>query len=155
MVRGPLDRHAARDPREQCRSTPATGELGDGRRLDYDALVISTGAAPRSLPQLEGYANCRPLRTIDDARRLRQTLVPGVRLVVIGAGFIGQEVAATTTRVGAEVTIVEAQRLPLAGPLGEEVGRWIVGAARATTASGCCLDSRLTAARGKWLASRS
>jgi NADPH-dependent 2,4-dienoyl-CoA reductase/sulfur reductase-like enzyme len=122
-------------------------ELEDGRRLDYDALMISTGAAPRSLPELEGYANCRPLRTIDDARRLRQTLAPGARLVIIGAGFIGQEVAATATRAGAEVTVVEAQRLPLSGPLGEEVGRWVVGL-HSDHGVRMLLDSRLAVTRG-------
>jgi NADPH-dependent 2,4-dienoyl-CoA reductase/sulfur reductase-like enzyme len=121
--------------------------LADGRWLEYDALLIATGAAARSLPQLAGYANCRPLRTIDDARRLRQALAPGLKLAIIGAGFIGQEVAATASAAGAEVTVVEAQPLPLAGPFGEAVGRWVVDL---HTGQGVrmLLDSRLAGARG-------
>lgn len=101
-------------------------ELADGRSVPYESLLIATGAAPRMLPQLAHHANAQTLRTIDDARRLRCELRPGARLVIIGAGFIGQEVAATAVAAGAEVTIIEALPLPLAGALGDAVGRWIV-----------------------------
>ena len=100
--------------------------LDDGSRLDYDELVIATGAAPRMLPALERFENAFPLRTLADAGRLREALAGGSHLVVVGAGFIGQEVAATARRQGVEVTIVEALDVPLAGILGERVGRWIV-----------------------------
>ena len=64
------------------------------------------------------------LRSLADARRLRAALAPGSHVVVVGAGFIGQEVASTARRLGAEVTIVEAAEAPLAGVLGLELGRW-------------------------------
>ena len=64
------------------------------------------------------------LRSLADARRLRAALAPGSHVVVVGAGFIGQEVASTARRLGAEVTIVEAAEAPLAGVLGVELGRW-------------------------------
>ncbi len=101
-------------------------ELADGRRLDYEDLVIATGAAPRSLPQLQGFENAISLRGLDDTRRLRAELVPGSHLVIVGAGFIGQEVAATALGLGVQVTVVEALELPLGGLLGEDVGRWLV-----------------------------
>lgn len=101
-------------------------DLDDGTALGYDDLLIATGAAPRSLPMLAGYKNAFPLRTLADARRLSGELRAGSRLAVVGAGFIGQEVAATARAEGVEVTIVEALDLPLAGLLGADVGRWIV-----------------------------
>lgn len=97
-------------------------ELDDGTELFYDDLVVATGAGARRLPPLEGYTNVHYLRTLADARRLRQELRQGARLAVVGAGFIGQEVASTARAAGAEVTIVEAMSAPLAGILGEEVG---------------------------------
>ena len=100
-----------------------TVELCDGRTLRYDKVLIATGSKARRLPSLEGYANVHYLRTIDDSRRLRDEVSRGTRLVIVGAGFIGQEVAATARRAGAEVTIVEALPAPLAGVLGEDVGR--------------------------------
>jgi len=101
-------------------------ELDDGNSLDYDELLIATGAAPRRLPMLAGYENAFSLRTLADAGRLREELRPGSHLAIVGAGFIGQEVAATARKQGVEVTIIEALDLPLAGILGVTVGRWIV-----------------------------
>jgi NADPH-dependent 2,4-dienoyl-CoA reductase/sulfur reductase-like enzyme len=100
-------------------------ELGSGRALQYGELLIATGAAPRSLPALDAFTNAHPLRTLDDARRLRAELVPGARLAIIGAGFIGQEVAATALAAGAEVTVIEALPLPMARLLGDRIGRWL------------------------------
>ena len=99
-------------------------ELDDGLELSFEDLLIATGSAARRLPALEGYSNVHSLRTLADARRLRAELRPGARLAIVGAGFIGQEVAATARKAGAEVTIVEALPAPLAHILGEEVGRW-------------------------------
>ena len=71
------------------------------------------------------------LRTLDDARALRDVLASRVRLAVIGAGFIGLEVAATARRLGVEVTIVEAATCPLAGVLGAQLGGWFARLHRA------------------------
>ena len=82
--------------------------LADGDTLLYDHLVLATGAANRALPNTEHLRGVLDLRTIADARELRQSLSPGLKLVVIGGGFIGMEVAAAARERGADVTVVEA-----------------------------------------------
>ncbi|MGW6790478.1 NAD(P)/FAD-dependent oxidoreductase [Streptomyces chartreusis] len=99
-----------------------TLRLADGRQVRADGFVIATGAAARTLPGSEGLAGVHTLRTLDDARALRDELALGGRLVVIGGGFIGAEVASTARALGLEVTVVEAAPAPLAGPLGEAMG---------------------------------
>lgn len=96
--------------------------LDTGERLAGDGVVVATGAKARQLPGPR-LAGTHTLRTLDDALELRAALRPGARLVVIGAGFIGAEVASTARRLGVEVTVVEAAPVPLAGPLGEEMGK--------------------------------
>ena len=98
--------------------------LEDGRELDYEHLVVATGARPRLLPAFAGHENVSTLRTFEDAQRLRALLAARARLLIVGAGFIGQEVAAAARAAGTEVTIVEAERLPLVGLLGELIGGW-------------------------------
>lgn len=98
--------------------------LSDGNSLRYDRLLIATGSRPRELPLLAGYENVWSLRTLDDCRALREVIGSGRRLVVVGGGFIGLEVAATARGLGAEVTIIEAAAAPLAAVLGPELGRW-------------------------------
>ncbi|XVX20132.1 NAD(P)/FAD-dependent oxidoreductase [Actinomycetota bacterium] len=97
--------------------------LHGGRRVEADHLLIATGARARQLPlggvELEGV---HTLRTLDDAIALKEAIVPGVRLVVLGAGFIGAEVAATAKKLGADVTVLEVAAVPLAGPLGVTMG---------------------------------
>ncbi|MGW5421788.1 NAD(P)/FAD-dependent oxidoreductase [Streptomyces sp. NPDC003943] len=96
--------------------------LADGRAVRADGIVIATGAAARVLPGSEGLAGVHTLRTLDDARALRDELARGGRLVVIGGGFIGAEVASTAYALGLDVTVIEAAPTPLAGPLGETMG---------------------------------
>ena len=98
--------------------------LSDGSTIRYGRLLIATGSRPRSLPLLDGYENVTTLRTIDDCWLLGEVLRTRPRLAVIGAGFIGQEVAATARRLGCEVTMIEAAPSPLAGILGVELGTW-------------------------------
>jgi NADPH-dependent 2,4-dienoyl-CoA reductase/sulfur reductase-like enzyme len=98
--------------------------LADGRELRYDRLLIATGSRPRRLALLDGFANVHTLRTLDDARALRTAIVDGGRVVVVGAGLIGQEVAAAAARAGVQATIVEAAAAPLQALLGTEVGSW-------------------------------
>ncbi|MCO1582364.1 FAD-dependent oxidoreductase [Crossiella sp. SN42] len=103
-------------------------ELADGRRLRCDGAVIATGATPRSLPGAEFLAGVHVLRTLDDAVALRADLVEGSpRVVVVGAGFIGAEVAASCAALGLHVTIVEAASLPLAPVLGQEMAAHCLG----------------------------
>lgn len=98
--------------------------LAGGEPLPYRKLLIASGGEARRLPFLEGFENVHYLRNLADARRLRAELARGARLAIVGAGFIGQEVAATALGLGAEVTIVEAMEVPLAPILGAELGRW-------------------------------
>ncbi|MGW2342695.1 NAD(P)/FAD-dependent oxidoreductase [Streptomyces sp. NPDC001661] len=98
--------------------------LGNGRRIETDGVVVATGSTARRLPGTDGLAGVHTLRTLDDARSLRTELVSGVpRMVVIGAGFIGAEVAATAHHLGLDVTVVEALDTPLERQLGAEMGR--------------------------------
>ncbi|MDT2004343.1 pyridine nucleotide-disulfide oxidoreductase [Rhodococcus opacus] len=98
-------------------------ELSDGRRISADAVLFATGGRPRTMP-VTGSAPERVhyLRTIDDAERLADQLRPGARLVLIGGGFVGLEIAATARTLGAEVTVLEADPVPLARILGPEMG---------------------------------
>jgi NADPH-dependent 2,4-dienoyl-CoA reductase/sulfur reductase-like enzyme len=98
--------------------TERTVALADGREVPYDGLIVATGVRPRRLPG----AGAHVLRTLEDARRLRDRLVPGRRLVVVGAGFLGAEAAAVAWRVGARVTLLEPAPVPLAHAVGTEVG---------------------------------
>lgn len=101
--------------------------LADGREVRVDGLVIATGAAARRLPGSDGLAGVHVLRTLDDARVLRDELARGGRLVVIGGGFIGAEVASTAYALGLDVTVVEVAPTPLAGPLGATMGGIVSG----------------------------
>jgi 3-phenylpropionate/trans-cinnamate dioxygenase ferredoxin reductase subunit len=105
-----------------CRERAVT--LADGHELRYDRLLIATGSRPRRLTLLDGFANVHTLRTRDDAHALRAALADGGRLVIVGAGFIGQEVAAAAARAGVHATIVEAAAAPLQALLGADVGAW-------------------------------
>ncbi|RFU41328.1 NAD(P)/FAD-dependent oxidoreductase [Actinomadura logoneensis] len=87
--------------------------------LDFDGLVIATGATPVRMP---GDGPQHVIRTLDDALEVREGLVPGARVVIVGAGWIGAEVATTAARNGCAVTVVEAADAPLAGALGAELG---------------------------------
>jgi NADPH-dependent 2,4-dienoyl-CoA reductase/sulfur reductase-like enzyme len=91
----------------------------DRGEYPFDVLVVATGASPAGLP---GSGRQRFLRTVDDALELRAALRPGTRLAVVGAGWIGAELATSAARRGCRVTVVEAAPVPVAGALGIEVG---------------------------------
>ena len=108
---------------------PATGLDTDGRvvvvgdqMVPYDAVVLATGASARELPGARDLAGVHTLRTVDDAVAIRQALDSGARTVVIGAGFIGSEVAAATRRRGLDVVVVEAAATPLVRAVGARMG---------------------------------
>ncbi|TML91636.1 MAG: NAD(P)/FAD-dependent oxidoreductase [Actinobacteria bacterium] len=96
--------------------------LDDGERVAFDGLVIATGCRPRLLPGTPDIAGIHVLRTLDDALAIRAALDAAARVVVIGAGFIGSEVAATCRMSGLDVTLLEALPVPLARALGDEMG---------------------------------
>jgi 3-phenylpropionate/trans-cinnamate dioxygenase ferredoxin reductase subunit len=98
-------------------------ELGDGTRLRYDALVVATGVRPRRLPGQPDHPGWHVLRTLEDCRRLRNSISRSHSLLVVGAGFIGAEVAATARTAGLEVTMLEALPTPFARVLGEQMGQ--------------------------------
>jgi NADPH-dependent 2,4-dienoyl-CoA reductase/sulfur reductase-like enzyme len=98
-------------------------QLADGRSLSYDGLVIATGAAPRHIPDTAHLPGVHALRTLDDAIAVRDALDAGAtRVLVVGAGFIGAEVAASCRARGVDVTMVEPLPAPLARVLGPEMG---------------------------------
>ena len=106
-----------------CESRRLT--LAGGEQLGYDDLVIATGARPKAIAALDGLAGVHQLRTAQDARALRAELTPGARVGIVGAGFIGLEIAAVATEIGCRVTVIEATAAPLAMVLGTELGGWV------------------------------
>lgn len=102
-------------------------ELDDGERLRFDGLLIATGCTPRVLPGTPPLAGIHTLRTLDDCLTIRAELERGPRVAVVGAGFIGAEVAATCRQRGLEVTVIEALPVPLGRVLGEDMGQVCAG----------------------------
>jgi 3-phenylpropionate/trans-cinnamate dioxygenase ferredoxin reductase subunit len=100
-----------------------TVELPDNTRVEYDKLLLATGSRSRRLP-IPGSdaAGVHYLRTFQDATALNSALVEGSSLAVVGAGWIGLEVAASARQRDVNVTVVETAKLPLVGAVGEEVG---------------------------------
>jgi 3-phenylpropionate/trans-cinnamate dioxygenase ferredoxin reductase subunit len=101
-------------------------ELASGATLGYDHLVLATGARPRR-PSWPGMAleGVHLLRTVEDARRIRACLQPGARVVIVGAGFIGLEVAATARAAGLAVTVIEFAERPLQRALSAPTATWL------------------------------
>jgi NADPH-dependent 2,4-dienoyl-CoA reductase/sulfur reductase-like enzyme len=99
-----------------------TVTLDDGEPLAYDGLVIATGAIPRWLPGSRELAGVHVLRTLDECLALRAELETASRLCVVGAGFIGAEVAASDRVRGVDVTVLEALPAPLARAFPAELG---------------------------------
>ncbi|MDT7644036.1 MAG: 3-phenylpropionate/trans-cinnamate dioxygenase ferredoxin reductase component [Pseudonocardiales bacterium] len=106
-------------------------ELADGQRLSFDAVLLATGARPRTLAvpgaRLEGVL---ALRDAADAWELSDRLAEGGPLVVVGAGFIGLELASAARTAGVGVTVVEKTAAPLAGTLGSRLSEWLLGVHR-------------------------
>lgn len=96
-----------------------TATTGRGEELAWDALVLATGATPRMLP---GWEHAHVLRTLADAQRLSARLRPGARVAVVGAGFVGTEVASTALALGCSVSLLDVAAVPLERVLGAEVG---------------------------------
>jgi 3-phenylpropionate/trans-cinnamate dioxygenase ferredoxin reductase subunit len=105
----------------RVRAAESAVDLGDGSQVHADKVLIATGGAARKLPGVRG-DRVHYLRTLDDANRLREFIRPGTRLIVIGAGFIGSEVAATAHAKGADVTVIDTLDAPMQRVLGRELG---------------------------------
>jgi 3-phenylpropionate/trans-cinnamate dioxygenase ferredoxin reductase component len=101
--------------------------LGNGERIEYDALLLAMGGRARTLPGQDAVPGLFVLRTIDDALAIRERIGAGRRLLIVGAGFVGAELAASATALGTEVTVLEAAGVPLGRglppALGEIYGR--------------------------------
>ncbi|RJQ77787.1 NAD(P)/FAD-dependent oxidoreductase [Pseudonocardiaceae bacterium YIM PH 21723] len=94
--------------------------LRDGSTVEYAKLLLATGSAPRQLP---GATGVRYLRTVDDSAQLRELLDSARRIVIIGAGWVGLEVAAAARAKDVAVTVIESAELPLLRVLGPEVAQ--------------------------------
>lgn len=98
-----------------------TVRTASGSTLSADAVVVATGLEARTLPGQEGLRGVHVLRTLDDAVALRRDLLAGSRIVVVGNGVLGAEIAATARRLGRDVTLVGPQRAPMADQIGPRV----------------------------------
>ena len=99
-----------------------TVTLQNGATLGYDELVIATGLVPKRIRSFPDLAGIHVLRSFDESMKLREEAAAARRAVVVGAGFIGCEVAASLRGLGVEVVMVEPQPEPLASVLGEQIG---------------------------------
>jgi len=104
--------------------------LSDGEQVRYEHLLIATGSAARTLPMLNRYSNVSALRTLEDALQLDDVLRRGGSIAIIGAGFIGGEVAVAARKAGVRATIIETEAAPLARVLGRDLGNWFAGVHR-------------------------
>jgi 3-phenylpropionate/trans-cinnamate dioxygenase ferredoxin reductase subunit len=108
-----------------------TVTLADGSVIGYDELVITTGLVPRRIPSFPDLEGIRVLRSFDESMALRTHASAAKRAVVVGAGFIGCEVAASLRSLGVDVVLVEPQPQPLAAVLGEQIGELVTRLHRA------------------------
>ena len=107
-------------------------DLTDGNSLEFGGLIIATGATPRRLPEQGRHQHVHVLRTLDDALGIRQQIAEGgKRVIVIGAGFIGLEVAAIARQLDNEVIVLEGGSAPLIRGLGADMGAAIADIHRA------------------------
>ncbi len=101
--------------------------LADGGEVFYDRLILATGSRPRRWPGAGGeLGGVHVLRTIEDSLELRAAFDRGPRVAIVGAGFIGCEVAQTARKAGLEVTLIDIAATPML-PLGPELGAWCAG----------------------------
>jgi 3-phenylpropionate/trans-cinnamate dioxygenase ferredoxin reductase subunit len=102
-----------------------------GDEVAFDVLVLGLGGTPRTLPDMPAASNVLTLRSLRDSQAVRQALAGSKRMLTIGAGFIGAEVAASARQLGKEVLMVESAPVPLSHALGREVGEIYAGIHRA------------------------
>jgi len=103
--------------------TERTVTTEDGRTEKFDVLVLSPGGTPRRLPGVPDAENLFTLRSLRDSGAIKQALAASSRVLLVGAGFIGAEVAASAKNIGKDVLIIEAAPVPLERALGTDVGK--------------------------------
>ena len=108
-----------------------TVTLADGGVLEYDELVIATGLVPKTIPSFPDLEGIRVLRSFDESLAIRKQAGSARHAVIVGAGFIGCEVAASLRGLGVDVVLVEPQPSPLASVLGEQIGSLVARLHRA------------------------
>ena len=108
-----------------------TVTLSDGSELGYDELIIATGLVPKRIPSFPNIEGIHVLRSFDESLALREQAASARNAVVVGAGFIGCEVAASLRGLGVDVVLVEPQPSPLASVLGEQIGALVARLHRA------------------------
>jgi len=123
-------------------------ELSDGQQLDYDGMVIATGASARELPGASAMPGLHTLRSLEDALAIRAAMEKTPRVAVVGAGFIGAEVAASCRQRGLEVHMIEGLPSPMARVLNKEVGD-VCSAAHRDQGVDLRFDVSVTALEGK------
>ncbi len=101
-----------------------TVTLDNGEELPFGALLLATGADPKT-PPIPGIENAVTLRTVEDARGLKDAIQPGTRVVTVGGGWIGLEVAASVTALGGKAVVLEAAAQPLLNVLGPELAEHV------------------------------
>lgn len=105
-----------------CDLAARTVTLDDGSVVSFSGLVVASGIRPRRLPIPGPTTGRHVLRTSDDAERVRRELTADAHVIIMGAGFIGCETAATARKLGADVAIVALDEQPMIRPLGEDLG---------------------------------
>jgi NADPH-dependent 2,4-dienoyl-CoA reductase/sulfur reductase-like enzyme len=108
-----------------------TVTLADGSEIAYDELIVATGLVPKNIPSFPDLEGIRVLRSFDDSLALRKHAGSAQHAVVVGAGFIGCEVAASLRALGVDVVLVEPQPTPLASVLGAQIGELVARLHRA------------------------
>lgn len=98
-----------------------------GEQIAFDSLLIATGVSPRTLPTGRGLDGVHTLRTLDDAIAIHAALERGARMVIVGAGFIGAEIASAAVRRGVKPTLIEAAPVPLVRAVGATAGAALAG----------------------------
>ncbi len=116
------ERVSAISPDDHTVTVEKLDDPASSETVGYDTLILATGLSPRTLPGTDGVSGIHVLRSIDDALALRGEIIDASTAVVVGAGFIGCEVAASLNQRGITVTLVEPAPTPLAAALGTEVG---------------------------------
>ncbi|OIJ28583.1 NAD(P)/FAD-dependent oxidoreductase [Nocardioides luteus] len=101
-----------------------TVALDNGKKLAFGRLLLATGADPKT-PPIPGIEHAVTLRTVEDARRLKESVRPGTRVVTVGGGWIGLEVAASVTALGGKAVVLEAAAQPLLNVLGPELAEHV------------------------------
>jgi 3-phenylpropionate/trans-cinnamate dioxygenase ferredoxin reductase subunit len=120
--------------------------LDTGEVFGWDTLVLATGSTPRWLPGAPNVSNTFALRTLDDAESLRAAVESANRILLVGAGFIGAEIAASARLMGKDVLMVEVAEVPLERAIGHDMGRWY-----SNLHSSRGVDLRLTTSVARWV----